>query len=59
MGSSEHNSGSMSSLIGGKMLNFGVVGAAVRSLLSDHKVPRSIPALPKFEYLCDLLFRLS
>ena len=26
----------------------------VRSLLSDHKVPGSIPALPRFEYLCDL-----
>ena len=25
----------------------------VRALLSDHKVLSSIPALPKFEYLCD------
>ena len=33
-------------------------GLLVRSLLSDHKVPSSIPALLRFEYLCDL-FRLS
>ena len=31
----------------------------VRSLPSDHKVPSSILALPRFEYLCDLLFYLS
>ena len=31
----------------------------VRSLPSDHKVPGSIPALPRFEYFCNLLFRLS
>ena len=31
----------------------------VRSLPSDQKVPGSISALPKFESLCDLLFRLS
>ena len=31
----------------------------VRSLLSNHKVPSSILALPRFEYLCDLLFCLS
>ena len=37
----------------------GMVGAAVRSLVFDHKVPGSIPTLPRFEYLCDLLFRLS
>ena len=36
-----------------------MVGAAVRSLLSDHKVSSSIPALPRFEYLYDLLFCLS
>ena len=31
----------------------------VRSLPSDSKVPSSSPALPRFESLCDLLFRLS
>ena len=31
----------------------------IRSLPSDHKVPSSILALPRFEYLCDLLFCLS
>ena len=31
----------------------------VRSQPSDQKVPGSIPALPKFESLCDLLFCLS
>ena len=32
----------------------------VRSLPSDHMVPSSILALPRFEYLCDqLLFCLS
>ena len=36
----------------------GMVGAVVRFLLSDHKVPSSIPALPRFKDLCDL-FRLS
>ena len=28
----------------------------VESLPSDHKVPSSIPALPRLEYLCDLSF---
>ena len=32
----------------------GMVGAVVRSLLSDHKVPSSIAAPSRFEYLCDL-----
>ena len=31
----------------------------VRSQLSNQNVSCSIPALPKFEYLCDLLFCLS
>ena len=31
----------------------------VRSLLYNHKVPVSIPAVQRFDYLCDLLFRLS
>ena len=30
----------------------------VISLLSDHKVPSSIPALLRFEYLYNLLYRL-
>ena len=36
-----------------------LVGAVVRSLLFYHNVPSSIPALLRFEYLCDLLFHLS
>ena len=31
----------------------------VRSLPSDHKASSSILALPRFEYLCNLLFHLS
>ena len=42
-----------------KLFGLGMVGAVVRSLLSDHKVPSAIPALPRFEYLWDLRFHLS
>ena len=31
----------------------------VRSLPSDHMVPGSIPGFARFEYLCNLLFRLN
>ena len=37
----------------------GIVGAVIRSLLSNLKVPSSIPAPLRFEYMCNLLFRLS
>ena len=37
----------------------GMVGTVVRSLLSYHKVPSLIGALPRSEYLGELLFRLS
>ena len=33
----------------------GMVGAVVRSLLSDHKVPSLILPLSRCEFLCDLL----
>ena len=36
-----------------------MVDAVLRSLLSDYKVPSSILALSRFEYLCDILLRLS
>ena len=38
----------------------GIIGAVGKACLtSDHKVPSLIPSLPRFEYLCDFLFRLS
>mgnify|MGYP001795189660 CR=1 FL=1 len=37
----------------------GIVGAVVRFLPFDQKVFGLVPALPRFESLCNLLFHLS